>query len=150
MNMHCPVSCGVCKDACKDMHDDCPGWAKEGECVTNPGHTLKTCPNSCDLAVCKTPGGCVDHNATACAVWALDDECLKNPGMMHAECPSTCGVCSTVCQDKDTSCQSWATDGQCESNPDGMLTLCPQACGVCHDLEIFYRTANGEGPKDEL
>ena len=30
-----------------------------------------------------------------------------------------------------------------------MLTLCPQSCGVCHDLEIFYRGANGIG-KDEL
>ena len=149
MNMNCPVTCGVCKGLCKDVHDDCPGWAKEGECVSNPGHTLKTCPTSCGLATCKAEGGCADKNATACAIWALDDECQKNPAMMMAECPVTCGVCSTVCQDKSKDCPNWATDGQCDSNPEGMLTTCPQSCGLCHDLEHFYRGAI-DGHKDEL
>ena len=76
---HCPVTCGVCKGVCKDVHDDCPGWAKEGECANNPGHTMKTCPFSCGIETCKAPGGCADKNATACAIWALDDECVKNP-----------------------------------------------------------------------
>jgi len=100
------------------------------------------------MDVCNGP--CEDKNVTACTVWALEDECLKNPAMMHAECPATCGVCTTVCQDKDKGCLAWATEGHCESNAEGMLTLCPQACGVCHDLELFYRGANGLGPKDEL
>jgi hypothetical protein len=148
MNMHCPVSCGVCDGACRDKHDDCPGWARDGECVNNPGHTLAVCPNSCKVGKCAT-GKCEDHNTTACAIWALDDECLKNPGMMNAECPQSCGVCSMVCHDKDPSCLAWAVEGQCESNAEGMLTLCPAACGVCHDLEIFYRGAIGP-MKEEL
>jgi hypothetical protein len=149
MNMHCPVSCGVCEGACRDTHDSCPGWSREGECVKNPGHALKACPKSCKVGKCAT-GKCVDHNETACAIWALDDECLKNTGMMNAECPMSCGVCSMVCQDKEEGCLSWAVEGQCESNAEGMLTLCPAACGVCHDLEIFYRGAIGGGGKDEL
>ena len=68
---------------------------------------------------------------------------------MMSECASTCGVCTMGCEDKSKDCLSWATEGQCESNPDGMLTTCPQACGVCHELELFYRGANG-GNKDEL
>merc|ERR1712046_189062 len=105
------------------------------------GHTLKACPKSCDMTVCKGP--CVDKNATACAVWALADECLKNPTMMHAECAATCGVCSIVCEDKHESCAAWAEEGHCETNPEGTPTTCPQSCGVCHDLEIFYHGANG-------
>ena len=77
LNEHCPVTCGVCRDQCKDQHDDCPGWAREGECVNNPGHTLKTCPTSCGVEACKADTGCADKNATACAIWALDDECLS-------------------------------------------------------------------------
>ena len=124
--MNCPVTCGVCKGVCKDVHDDCPGWAKEGECVSNPGHTLKTCPTSCGLATCKAEGGCADKNATACAIWALEDECIKNPAMMMADCAATCGVCTVACEDKAKDCPTWATEGQCEANPEGMLTTCPQ------------------------
>ena len=149
MNLNCPVTCGVCRGACKDRHDDCPGWAKEGACVDNPGHTLKTCPTSCGIAACKAETGCADQNATACAIWALDDECTKNPTMMLLDCPATCGACSVVCEDKSRDCRTWAEDGECESNPTAMSKLCPQSCGVCHDLELFYHSAIG-GDKDEL
>merc|ERR1719482_1066115 len=110
---------------------------------------MKACPTSCGLDVCKTPTGCVDKNATACAIWALEDECTKNPTMMMTDCAVTCGVCSTVCEDKAKDCANWASEGQCESNPDGMLTTCPQSCGLCHELEHFYRGAI-DGHKDEL
>merc|ERR1719235_1384935 len=141
MNMHCPVTCGVGKAACKDTHDDCPGWAREGECANNPGHTLKACPVSCGLQACKEETGCADKNATSCAVWALEDECLKNPGMMMSECAASCGVCQTVCEDKSKDCANWAAEGECDSNKDAMSTLCPQSCGLCHQLEQFYRVA---------
>merc|ERR1719247_236684 len=147
MNLHCPVTCKVCQSACKDTHNDCPGWAKDGECVNNPGHTMKACPTSCGLDTCKDETGCADKNTTACAIWALDEECSKNPAMMLAECPVTCGTCINVCEDKSKDCPQWAKDGQCEANSEGMLTTCPQSCGLCHDLELFYRGANG-GNKD--
>merc|ERR1712048_109864 len=83
-------SCGICKGSCKDTHNDCPGWASDGECVSNPGHVLKSCPNSC--SVCKEGATCADKNATACAIWALNDECLKNPDHMHTECAETFSV----------------------------------------------------------
>merc|ERR1711924_51544 len=149
MNLYCPVTCNVCQPRCKDTHNDCPGWAKDGECVNNPGHAMKACPTSCGLDTCKKETGCADTNSTACAIWALDEECSKNPAMMLAECPVTCGVCTTVCEDKSKDCANWASEGHCDSNPEGMLANCPQACGVCHELELFYRGANG-GTKDEL
>ena len=147
-NMNCPVSCGVCGGACKDTHDDCPGWAKEGECSNNPGYTLKMCPFSC--GVCEVGESCKDTNSTACAIWEVNDECLKNPDHMHRNCAGSCDVCNTVCENKNADCANWATEGQCEENPGSMLTTCPQSCGVCHDLEKFYRTAIGDEPKDEL
>ena len=60
---HSPVSCGVCLPLCKDQHNDCPGWAREGECASNPGHALKTCPVSCGLEVCYHRE-CFDKNKT--------------------------------------------------------------------------------------
>merc|ERR1719247_3952484 len=83
----CPHRCGVCRGVCKDTHDDCPGWAKDGECLSNPGHTMKSCPFSCGVTACKAEHGCADKNSTACAIWALDDECLKNPGHTMKSCP---------------------------------------------------------------
>ena len=68
---------------------------------------------------------------------------------MMAECPSSCGVCTMACEDKSKDCAQWMSEGNCDSNPEGMLTTCPQSCGLCHELETFYRGANG-GPKDEL
>lgn len=104
MTLNCAVSCGICKPACKDQHNDCPGWAKDGECATNPGHVMKVCPTSCNLSICKD-AVCADKNHTACTMWGINDECLKNPVFMMAECPVTCGACLNVCQDKDRSCQ---------------------------------------------
>ena len=94
----------MCQGTCKDTHDDCPGWAKEGECVSNPGHSMKACPFSCGLAACELEAGCADNNSTACSIWALDDECLKNPAMMVSECPQSCGVCTIACEDKSEDC----------------------------------------------
>jgi len=150
MKIHCPVSCEVCTSACKDQHNDCPGWAQNGECQSNPGHTLKTCPYSCDNTVCKGGAVCADKNATACKIWALDDQCVLNPAHMLAECAATCGVCTTVCQDKDDNCLAWAVEGECEKNPESMLTKCPAACGVCHELEDYYKIAIDGEAKDEL
>merc|ERR1712060_110681 len=142
-----------CKGACKDTHNDCPGWAIGGECTSNPGHTLKHCPFSCGVCKAATSEGpkeCKDKNSTACAIWSLNDECLRNPEHMHTECAATCGVCTTVCEDKAADCASWAADGECEENPNSMMVQCPQSCGLCHGLESFYRTAVGGDPKDEL
>ena len=94
-NLHCPLSCGVCRGACKDLHDDCPGWAKKGECATNPGFN-QTCPFSC---VCGEGDVCA-NTTTSCAIWAVNDECTKSPEYMHRDCPVSCDVCSIVCEDK--------------------------------------------------
>jgi len=140
----------VCAGACKDKHNDCPGWAVTDQCNENPGHTLAHCPNSCGVCKAEVGKACIDVNATACAIWAMDDQCSLNPSHMHRDCAATCGVCSTVCEDKNDSCRYWAKEGECDSNPDVMLTMCPSACGLCSELEVFYRNAMGGPNKDEL
>ena len=135
MLKHCPVSCGVCRDECKDTHNDCPGWATAGQCHDNPGFTLKTCSASCE--VCQA-NACEDKNATQCEVWG-EAECLANPGAVMRDCPKTCGVCSVVCTDKEPACRDWANSGECEKNPASMLSLCPQSCGTCHEVRSCAR-----------
>ena len=150
MSLNCAVSCGICASTCKDIENDCPGWASGGECSSNPGHVLKTCPVSCGLGSC--PNTCADSNKTACIAWSMGDECLHNPGFMFKECPETCGVCSTVCENKheNRDCEEWALNGECEANPSMMRKGCPASCGICHQLERHFRFYNGKKDKDEL
>jgi len=108
---------------------------------------MASCPLSC--GVCDA-GACKDTNSTACAVWALAGQCTETPAYMNKECPATCGVCTNVCEDKESDCSNWASDGQCETNADHMLVSCPQSCGVCSKLEKFYLSAIDGEVKDEL
>ena len=64
MSLHCPVTCGVCKDKCKDRAADCPGWTAQGECYNNAQFMYHKCPSSC--GVCEM-GQCADKNETQCA-----------------------------------------------------------------------------------
>ena len=36
MNLHCPVTCGVCEGKCKDTMNDCPGWAERRRVQEEP------------------------------------------------------------------------------------------------------------------
>ena len=131
-----PVTCGVCEGKCKDTMDDCPGWAKSGECETNPGHSLINCPLSCGTCAA---GPCKDVNITACALWALAGQCKETPEYMAKECPASCGICTVVCEDKHKDCPSWTAAGECDSKKH-MHKKCPQSCGVCSRLEQFARS----------
>ena len=113
MLKHCPVSCGVCRSECTDTHNDCPGWAADGQCHKNPGFTLKSCPKSCEVCQATT---CEDKNQTQCEIWG-EAECANNQGAVMRDCPKTCGVCTAVCGDKEEACPDWAAKGECEANP---------------------------------
>lgn len=76
---------------CVDANpEDCPTWAKEGECDANPDYMHQECRHSCGQ--CGT-GGCQDLDAD-CYTWAKAGECNTNPEFMHAKCKKSCGLCS--------------------------------------------------------
>ena len=105
------------------------------QCHKNPGFTLKSCPNSCEVCGANL---CEDKNATQCEIWG-EAECAHNPGAVMRDCPKTCGVCSSVCADKEAACPDWAAKGECEKNAASLLSLCPQACGICQEMENFNK-----------
>jgi hypothetical protein len=41
----------VVDEECKDMHENCPLWAQEGECSMNPKYMTAACRSSCFLCV---------------------------------------------------------------------------------------------------
>ena len=73
-------------DLAEDREFYSNGWAKKGECASNPGFALKMCAFSC--GVCGEGDVCADTNATACAIWAVNDECSTSPEFMHRGCPA--------------------------------------------------------------
>ena len=70
----CPVSCGVCKSACKDTNSSCGAWAADGQCDGNPSFMYKTCPLACDVCA-GHPGDCDDVSNSTVALgsgqWAV-------------------------------------------------------------------------------
>merc|ERR1711865_586088 len=137
MALHCPVTCGVCKEKCTDRASDCPGWTAQGECFNNAQFMYHKCPSSC--GVCEM-GQCLDKNETQCAIWHDSGECERNPLAVMKECPKTCGVCTVSCMDQDEGCKGWAaaTGGKlCESEEDKafMLRVCPSSCGICTEMD---------------
>jgi len=50
---------------CKDYHNECANWARQGECEANPGWMLRNClisckVKSCDMGVQKPSGQCAN------------------------------------------------------------------------------------------
>ena len=74
-----------------DIHNDCPGWAADGECLNNPLAVMKECPEACGL--CSTV--CMDHDES-CVGWAKDGQCDDNKAFMFRVCPASCGICQIL------------------------------------------------------
>jgi len=104
LHAKCAKSCGVCDGAanakapaagaatggpCVDKQAECPVWAAQGECETNPGYANAHCPLSCKQcsAEAGTSGavGCADLH-TDCGGWAKLGDCDKNAKYMHKTC----------------------------------------------------------------
>lgn len=80
----CPVGC-VDNTAYKDQ---CPLWAQNGECKTNPSWMKENCRKSCQSC---SPA-CTDSNIS-CPAWAKLGECVKNPSWMKSNCRLSCINC---------------------------------------------------------
>ena len=56
MLIRCPMSCGACRFInlvrealdCNDVHENCPQWARSGECQANPNYMRENCPVVCN------------------------------------------------------------------------------------------------------
>ncbi|XP_065063795.1 plasma kallikrein-like isoform X2 [Rhopilema esculentum] len=123
--------------ACVDNDQRCSGWAKSGECSSNPGYMLSNCRKSCD----KCEEKCKDKD-TDCEDWAKQGFCSKSSqwySFMKDNCQDTCKICASketitsTCKDLyDTKeCAIWAKSGECSKNPKWMHVNCQKSCGKC-------------------
>ena len=140
MALHCPVTCGVCKEKCKDRAADCPGWTAQALLTTHYSpltthhyspRTTHHSPGTTHLSLRTT-----HHSplATRCLLrTTVQGECFNNAQFMYHKCPSSCGVCEMgQCVDKnETQCAIWHDSGECERNPLAVMKECPKTCGVC-------------------
>merc|ERR1711971_991628 len=78
---------GAEKEDCRDKSDDCPQWARDGECGIQNQYIRAVCPQSCHLC------DCYDSNRT-CVQWAVDGECERNHDYMRIACRHSCGLCA--------------------------------------------------------
>lgn len=129
MSKFCPETCGVCKKACVDQDDNCPGWTAGGECYKNPGFLCASLPFLTSLyPYCCTA---LSHHAHCLVAYHL-------PCLADKTCPKSCGVCGEhvdlhpPCADSNTTqCHIWADSGECENNPLSVIKECPETCGAC-------------------
>ena len=80
---------------CADDDSDCPTWAQEGECNSNPEYMHAVCKKSCSR--CEAVAGveaprCADADS-GCVEWAATGECEANPEFMHTTCAKSCKKC---------------------------------------------------------
>ena len=96
---------GLAVEECADRHAECPTYAEDGECESNPGFAKYQCAVSC--------GTCGDFDAAY-------------EGMRE-------GGGDGPCTDKHRECRDWAHMGECGFNPGFMLGECKRSCMVCYE-----------------
>lgn len=148
-----------------DMHERCPVWKEEGECVKSKDYMTKHCPASCaDGSDAFSGDGCEDSH-TRCALWAEYGECRDNAAAMEKYCPKACGMCTAEdgdvnetevgkkqvkkkqhsnCSDSHPSCKAWAKRGECDKNPKYMLKNCARSCSTCVEKPVVRPLRKGE------
>lgn len=175
MMMQCKRSCGWCLTLapqpaveveggythCGDDVPECHGWARDGQCTSNPRWMLVHCRQACGLCDARSAktvaptaaptsfteppvhnhfeqSDCQDKEA-ACEHWAAGGQC----GMPHVKlnCKRSCGGCLTAatlaptpsdCEDQHPACSVWAKAGECKANPRYMELHCRSVMWLPH------------------
>ena len=96
--------------ACVDTEEECPLWARTGQCELNPEYMMDNCPISCGVCAKPTVNTTTTTNTTS---------------------TSTSTTTTKPCVDERGECPIWAETGECEENPGYMLDSCMISCGVC-------------------
>lgn len=109
-------------DGSCDLHERCPAWKADGECVRNKDYMKKHCPVSCESERLESSQEeCADLHPR-CSVWADLGECDGNDDMKKY-CAKSCDSCHLVsggddlCTDNHENCGFWADSGECNNNP---------------------------------
>lgn len=166
----CPAACGECKaDAgiipedtvtggtsdgetmeegqCKDMHEKCDSWAREGECDKNPKYMLLNCMKSClncpaenaaretRFGVEQTVSGDKAEETARKLKEAIEymETVVLNDKVRYPD------EIATECLNRNELCAFWAAIGECEANPGFMQLQCAPVCKSCEQLDINAR-----------
>jgi len=116
---------------CVDSNEDCPNWAKEGECKKNPVFMLVHCQKSCS--------SCLSIHIGETQIAPHDDwrqavhrRLIETQAYMHQEIQHHFRYLET-CKNKHELCTLWAVQGKCETDPQ-LLKDCAPACRSCDKL----------------
>lgn len=128
---------------CTDLNDNCPLWAKAGECDKRPEYMMVNCKLSCNNCpppppppTTTTPAPPKTTTKPKCTMpfeemWNKD--CQKNAmllaRMTYDRHSSKKGL--HTCADVNVNCLYWAKAGHCEKQPNYMLINCKKSCQNC-------------------
>ena len=134
---------------CIDASDQCPVWARFGQCEENPSYMFNNCLISCGvcagptLNTTTTTAGTTSNPSTTTSsttavptttpVTTLKPDTATTSTTTAAPTTTTITTTTTTrpCVDVTEECTYWAESGQCEENPSYMLNNCLISCGVC-------------------
>ena len=163
------------EDNCTDLHDLCPMWAKDGECILNPRYMVQACRESCILCVnvkSSRERGESDEDIRRKELY-LTYEGRTGPRQRIVGTPeeqnkiksllkhmdryakvnlTEVGVSDDMrklCRNEFDECASWAVQGKCRDDSVYMLNNCPLACHMCDKAEEFQRCAGKSDPRKE-
>lgn len=143
---------------CEDIHDGCFGWAKKGECESNPNYMLKYCRKSCGVCIAEpemeedrmkyvedilsktanfgeiqTASGDKKHRTIEIVREMI--EYMEQSNEFNELPPKI----QQNCRNKNELCSFWAVIGECENNKSYMKIQCAPACRTCHLIDIETR-----------
>ncbi|VDO15036.1 unnamed protein product [Rodentolepis nana] len=166
MTANCRKTCGFCYVAklsdlqkvplvaCKDHHEHCKGWSREGQCAKTASYMEMMCPESCgycnktrsshSASNSSNSGKNVDENCTDryrytadCEAWAKEGKCESNKLWMHFSCAKSCGVCGPSTGSKRTTVKP--AHGMTTTTVAAPTTKADAATPPCKDI---YGTVN--------
>jgi hypothetical protein len=114
---YCPEGDGTPATPALGCHDstiECPGWANNGECVSNKPYMDKYCVASCRMCQ-PTPAP-----TTRPTVPPTRSNVVK--------VSDTAAIENSACLDSLAGCTAWAKQGECLTHAAYMKSYCPKSC----------------------
>jgi len=156
MFTECQKSCLICIDKeeyteceegenecdCDDYDADCPEWAFQGRCLSDPEFMDEECPMSCGNCRPYFDVGFPQHfNDTAISHWKVLRVIRKaHKYLLHnvLTTPLYARI-KHLCKNEHHLCSVWAAMGKCESMNEDMSFNCALACRTCDQLDVDVR-----------
>ncbi|EOD26411.1 hypothetical protein EMIHUDRAFT_205434 [Emiliania huxleyi CCMP1516] len=127
--------------ACRgDPSFDCEGWARSGECKSNPMFMEQHCAKACATAA---PTLDQHGEMEQCAGWSSQGECTRNPKFMLSSCPKNCAAQRAAVHeaalDESPGCIDEANEATCKKS-----ALAQRCAGSCEGWAICSSEADPE------